>query len=415
MKHSLRAFRYRNFRLFFAGQSLAVVGGWVQLVAMTWLVYRLTGSPWLLGLTGFSGQIAVLVLAPFAGVWADRFDRRKLLVAIHALGALQGFALAALAYGGLVQPWHVIALATISGVVMALETPVRSSFNSEMVPAREDLPSAIAFNGFIQNAGRLVGPSLAGILLAVSSEAFCFLVNGAAKLAVIASLAAMRLAPAARAGRATRAWQGLAEGAAYAWNLVPVRLLLPVVAAVGLAATPYQALMPIFAAEVFGGGAETLGFLMGAAGLGGLVAASYLAARRSVRGLARLVAASAFFAGAALIVFAYSRLLALSTAMIAVVGFSIIATGMSVNTLVQTIVEDGKRGRVLGLYFTAFLGMQPLGAVAAGAAASWIGAAHTLAAGGLCCIAAACWLAHQMPLLRAHIRPIYVRLGIIRE
>ncbi|MGH6692120.1 MAG: MFS transporter, partial [Gammaproteobacteria bacterium] len=383
--------------------------------AMSWLVYRLTGSAWLLGVTAFSGQIAVLVLAPFGGLWADRVDRRKLLLVTQSAAAVPAFALAALAWLDVVEVWHIIAMASALGVVMAIDAPIRQSFLPEIVAAREDLPSAIAFNSGMYNAARMIGPTLAGVLLAVSSEAFCFLVNGATKVVALVPILMMVLGARARQGPQASAWSGFREGAAYAWDLVPVRLLLPVVALVSFMATPYQALMPVFAAEVFAGGAETLGFLIGAAGLGGIGAIVGLASRREIRGLLRWVVAAFGTAGVALIAFSYSSSLPLSLAMMAIAGAGIVITVNGIATITHTIVEDAMRGRVAGFYSMAFLGMYPLGSLAAGAAASWIGAAHTLAAGGLACVAGALWLARELPRLRHHIRPIYVRLGIIRE
>jgi len=415
MIHSLRAFSHRNFRLFFFGQSLGIIGYWVQQIAMSWLVYRLTGSAWLLGVTAFAGQIAVLVLAPFGGLWADRVDRRKLLLITQTAAAVPAFTLAALAFLDMVEVWHVIVMATALGVVMAIDAPIRQSFLPEMVPSRQDLPSAIAFNSGMYNAARMIGPTIAGVLLAVSSEAFCFLVNGISKLAALIPMAMMALAAHVRPSRHASIWEGFRQGAAYAWNLVPVRLLLPVVALVSFMATPYQALMPIFAAEVFAGGADTLGFLIGAAGLGGIAGIVGLASRKELRGLLRWVVAACLAAGIALTVFAYSTHLALSLAMMAIAGAGIVVTVNGISTITMTIVEDSMRGRTSGFYSMAFLGMYPVGSLAAGALASWIGAAHTLAAGGVCCVLGALWLWRQLPELRKHIRPIYVRLGVITQ
>jgi MFS family permease len=415
MIHSLRAFHHRNFRLFFLGQSLGIIGYWVQQIAMAWLVYRLTGSALLLGVTAFSGQIAVLVLAPFGGLWADRVERRQLLLATQAAAALPAFMLAALAYLDVIEVWHIILMASALGVVMAIDAPIRQSFLPEMVPERQDLPSAIAFNSGMYNAARMIGPTIAGVLLAVSSEAFCFLVNGVTKILALIPLLMLVIVVRERPQAHASMWRGFRAGASYAWNLVPVRLLLPVVALVSFMATPYQALMPIFAAEVFAGGAETLGFLIGAAGLGGIGGILCLASRKEVRGLLRWVVAACASAGAALTVFSYSTHFALSLAMMAVAGAGIVITVNGISTITLTIVEDAMRGRVSGFYSMAFLGMYPVGSLAAGALASWIGAAHTLAAGGLACVAGALWLARQLPRLRHHIRPIYVRLGIIDE
>lgn len=413
MNHSLRAFRHRNYRLFFFGQSLSVIGSWTQQIAMSWLVYRLTGSAWLLGVTAFAGQIAILLFAPFGGIWADRLDRRKLLILTQALAMLQAIALAALTYAKLVEVWHVIVMATLLGIVLAFDTPIRQSFTSEMVPSKQDLPSAIAFNAAMQNGGRMIGPAIAGLLLTLSDEAFCFLVNGVAKLAVIASLYMMVVAPRMLPQVKTRLWASFREGAAYAWNLVPTRFLLPMVALVSFMLTPYQTLMPIFAAEIFSSGADTLGYLMSAAGLGGIIGMIYLTSRRDVRGLARWIVLAAALAGLSIIVFAYSEILPLSLIVIGITGFGIIVAANSTSQILQTIVDDDKRGRVMAFFVMAFLGMQPLGSLAAGALASWIGVTHTLAVGGVATMAGAWVLWRRLPVLRQHIRPLYVELGII--
>ena len=243
MKHTLRAFRHRNYRLFFYGQSLSIIGNWVQQVAMSWLVYRLTGSAWLLGVTGFAGQIAVFLFAPFGGLWADRFDRRKLLIITQAMAMVLAFALAALTYAERIEVWHVIVMATLFGFVLAFDAPIRSSFTPEMVPSRQDLPGAIAINGGMQNGGRMVGPAIGGLLLAVTSEAFCFLVNGLSKLAIILSLVMMRMTPQPKISPAVHIWASFREGAAYTWSLMPIRLLLPIVALVSFMVTPYLTLI----------------------------------------------------------------------------------------------------------------------------------------------------------------------------
>ena len=415
MNHSLRAFRHRNYRLMFCGQSLAVLGNWIQYLAMTWLIYRLSGSALLLGVTGFASQVGILVLAPFAGLWADRFDRRKLLLATQFAAMVPGFSLAALAWSGAVEIWHVVVLSSLFGVVMAIEVPVRQTFTPSLVPAREDLPSAIAFNALMQNGGRMLGPTIAGVLIAASGEAICFFLNGASKIVAVITLMMIVVAPAARAPATSSAWSSLKEGIDYTWNSVPLRWLLPVVALVTFMASPYQTLMPIFAAEVFAGGADTLGVLIGAAGLGGIVGMLLLASRKDVRGLMNWIAASAVIAGTALIVFSYSKTFVLSLAMIAMVGLAALMVAMGVSTIIQTIVEDRMRGRVMGLFTVSFMGMFPLGSLTAGAVAEWIGPQHTLAVGGVACVLVSIWLWRRLPELRGHIRPIYVKLGIISE
>jgi MFS family permease len=415
MIHSLRAFRHRNFRLFFYGQSLGVIGYWVQQIAMSWLVYRLTGSALLLGATAFAGQIAVLVLAPFGGLWADRVDRRKLLIVTQAAAAVPAFALALLAWLDVVAVWHVIVLALVLGVVIAIDAPIRQSFLPEMVHATNDLPSAIAFNSGMYNVGRMIGPAIAGVLIIATSEALCFLVNGITKIVALLPFLMMVANPRERPTEHIPIGRAFREGVAYAWNLVPVRVLLPVVALVSFMATPYQALMPIFAAEVFSGGPDMLGFLMGAAGLGGLVGIGLLAARRELRGMVRWVAAACFCAGAALTVFSYSTELVLSVAMLMIAGTGIVVAVNGISTITMTIVEDRMRGRVMSFYTMAFLGMYPVGGLVAGALASWVGAMHTLAIGGVCCMLCAVWLWTRLPGLRVHLRPIYAKLGVIAE
>jgi MFS family permease len=415
MIHSLRAFRHRNFRLFFYGQSLGVIGYWVQQIAMSWLVYRLTGSALLLGATAFAGQIAVLVLAPFGGLWADRVDRRKLLIVTQAAAAVPAFALALLAWLDVVAVWHVIVLALVLGVVIAIDAPIRQSFLPEMVPATNDLPSAIAFNSGMYNVGRMIGPAIAGVLIIATSEALCFLINGITKIVALLPFLMMVANPRERPTEHIPIGRAFREGVAYAWNLVPVRVLLPVVALVSFMATPYQALMPIFAAEVFSGGPDMLGFLMGAAGLGGLVGIGLLAARRELRGMVRWVAAACFCAGAALTVFSYSTELVLSVVMLMIAGTGIVVAVNGISTITMTIVEDRMRGRVMSFYTMAFLGMYPVGGLVAGALASWVGAMHTLAIGGVCCMLCAVWLWTRLPGLRVHLRPIYAKLGVIAE
>ncbi len=413
--HALRAFRYRNFRLYFFGQSMSLLGTWIQQVAMSWLVYRMTGSAFLLGVTAFASQAPVLIFAPLGGLWADRFDRRKLLIASQALALVQAVALALLTYTGLIEVWHILVMAVLLGIVMATDTPVRQSFVSELVPAKADLPGAIAMNGFVQNAGRMIGPSIAGILIAISSEAFCFLVNGVSKIAVVVIVALMQIDVRATKAASTPILRGLKEGVLYAAGLVPIRLLLPIVALVSFMATPYQALMPIFAAEVFKGDARMLGFLIGAAGFGGSSGLIYLASRKDVRGLARHIVIGAALAGVSLMVFAESKLLWLSLIAIMVTGFGIILVGMGVSMIFQTIVADEKRGRVMSFFTVAFLGMSPLGSLAAGALAHAIGAGHTLFIGGAFCVAGAFALWRQLPRLRARIREIYLRIGVIER
>jgi MFS family permease len=415
MKHSLRALKHPNFRLFFAGQTVSVIGTWIHTLAMSWLVYRLSGSALLLGLTGFAAMAPLFFFAPVGGLLADWVDRQKLLLITQELAALHALAMALLAYADLLEAWHVIVLASLLGIIQAGDTPLRQTLLPEMVTAREDLPSAVALSAFMQQAGRLIGPTVAGLLLAVSSEALCFLVNAVSKLGVIAAVARMTIEARSHARRRARILADLAEGLRYAWDTVPVRILLPTLAVVSFMIAPYQALMPIFAAEIYHGGADTLGYLMGAAGLGGGTAVLLLAARRDVRGLARIILAASLGAGTALLAFSQTRLLWAAYVLMFCIGAGMLVVITATSTILQTIVEDEKRGRVMSLYTMSFLGMIPMGSLASGALADAIGAPLTLALSGTCCIAAGLVFWTRVPVLRKHIRAHYVRLGIIRE
>ncbi|HTE14689.1 MAG TPA: MFS transporter [Burkholderiales bacterium] len=415
MHHALRAFRHPNYRQYFIGQSVSLIGMWVQQIAISWLVYRLSGSALLLGITGFAGQIAIFFLAPFGGIWADRFDRCKTLIVTQIITIILTLILAGVAWvgGNGVNVWYVITLAMLLGLVQALETPVRSSYTPELVATKTDLPSAIAFSGGMQNAGRMIGPSIAGLLLAAFSEAFCFAMNAVTKLWLIGALLKIGAAPRLDSAPATRVWASVIEGARYTWSLKPLRYLLPMLALMSFCITPYQALMPIFAAEIFDGGASMLGFLVGAAGFGGIIGMVYLAARPQIRGLMRWAAIGPGIAGIALTAFTFSRTLWFSLACMVVVGFGVIATAMTINTIIQTVCDTEKRGRVTSYYIIAFMGMHPLGCLAAGALASWIGAPYALALFGVACSVGAGLLLYRMPLLRTYIRPLYERAGVI--
>ncbi|RJP79358.1 MAG: MFS transporter [Candidatus Zixiibacteriota bacterium] len=415
LKLLLRALRHRNYRLFFTGQSLSLVGTWMTRVATGWLVYRLTDSPALLGVVGFAGQVPIFLLAPLAGVLADRWDRRRLLILTQVLSMAQSLTLAALTLTGVVTVWHVIALSLFQGVVNAFDTPLRLAFVVDMVDRREDVPNAIALNSSMFNGARLVGPSLAGIIIAVWGEGICFLLDGISYAAVIASLAAMRLAAAARVKTREPVLRGLREGLRVAFGIGPIRAILLMAAFTSLVGAPYLVLMPVVARDVLGGDSHTLGFLMGAVGLGALGGAFFLASRRTVRGLSRILTLAAVLFGLGLAAFSQSRLPGLSYALMLVVGFGMMVQLASSNTILQTVVDDDKRGRVMSLYTTSVLGIVPFGSLLAGSLADRFGAPATLLAGGLGLLAAAAVFARYLPRLRALMRPIYVRKGIIPE
>ena len=413
---ALRALKHRNFRLFFFGQSVSVIGTWMTRLAMAWLIYRLTHSAWMLGVTGFASQIPTFLFAPFAGVWVDRWNRHTVLLVTQAAAMVQSFALAALAISAHIHVWHIMVLAVVQGVINSFDMPARQSFLVQMVEGREDLTSAIALNSSIVNMARLVGPSLAGILIAVKGEGFCFLADGVSYIAVIISLLMMRVntLTLGQGGKPSMIGE-LQAGWDYVSNMVSVRTILLLFAIVSLMGIPYTTLMPVFASTVLHGGAHTLGFLMGAAGCGALAAALWLAVRKSVLGLGRVIGWSAAVFGLALAAFSLSHTFWLSMVLLFVAGFGMIQQMSSSNTVIQTLVEDDMRGRVMSYYAMAFVGMAPFGSLLAGAMARWIGAPHTLLITGLCCAAGSIWYFKNFDRVRASMRPIYRELGILPQ
>lgn len=412
---SLRALQSRNYRLFFSGQTVSLIGTWMTRVATGWLVYRLTGSAALLGVVSFCSQVPIFVLAPIAGVWVDRWDRQRTLVTTQILSMLQSLALAALTLGGIIRIWHIVVLALFQGLVNAIDMPARQSFVIQMVERREDLSNAIALNSSMVNATRLIGPAVAGMVIAATGEGWCFLVDGISYIAVIASLVAMKIRRLeANRGRAEVLGQ-LAEGWLYVRQSRPIRSLLLLLALISLVGMPYTVLMPIFAQRVLHGGANVLGFLMGAAGVGALAAALLLAARKTVVGLGVWIVTSAALFGGALIGFALSRSFWLSLLILPFAGFGMMQTMAGANTILQTIVEDDKRGRVMSYYAMAIQGVAPFGSLLAGAASDRIGVSLTVILGGTLCIGGAVRFALRLPSLRQIVRPIYIRLGILPE
>jgi MFS family permease len=411
----VRALRHRNYRLFFGGQGISLIGTWMTRVATGWLVYRLTGSAFLLGLVTFSSQIPILLLGPFAGVWVDRLNRHRVLVVTQALSMVQSFALAALALAHMITVEEVILLNLFQGAINAFDMPARQAFLIEMVEDREDLGNAIALNSSLVNAARLIGPSVAGLIIAAVGEGYCFLIDGFSYMAVIASLLAMSVTPRVIERAQQSVLSELREGWEYVRGFRPIWSILLLLAIISLVGMPYTTLMPIFAGKTLHGGAHTLGFMMGAVGVGALTGAVRLAARRSVLGLGSKIAMTAAGFGAGLIAFSFSRELWLSLLLLVVTGFCFMQQMASSNTILQTITEDSKRGRVMSFYSIAFQGVAPFGSLAAGAVASRIGAPHTLMIGGAICICGSGWFAMQLPEIRKVVRPIYVGIGIIPE
>ncbi len=411
----VRGLRYRNFRLFFIGQSVSLIGTWMQRIALGWLVYRLTGSPFLLGFVGFVGQMPTFVLASFAGVLADHWNRQRILVLTQTLAMLQAFVLSFLVLTNMVMIWHIVVLSILLGIINAFDMPTRQSFVVKMIDDKRDLGNAIALNSSMVNSARLLGPSLAGLLIAAVGEGICFLVNGLSYLAVVGSLVAMRIRPTDSGAPRARVWRGLREGFNYVSRFEPIWAILLMLALVSVMGMPYTVLMPVFARDVLRGGPQVLGFLSGSAGVGALVGALYLASRRSVLGLGRMIPRAAGMLGAGLVAFSFSRVIVLSFLLMLLVGLGQMIQMASSNTILQTIVDDDKRGRVMSFYTMAFMGLAPIGSLLGGSLASRIGAPWTVFVGGVACLAGAVLFARRLPVLRSKVRPIYVTMGIIPE
>ncbi|MGA9507026.1 MAG: MFS transporter [Candidatus Sulfotelmatobacter sp.] len=413
--HAWRALRHRNFKLFFTGQSISLIGTWMTRVATSWLVYRLTGSALLLGVVGFAGQIPTFLLAPFAGVLVDRLNRRNMLVWTQALAGLQSLALAGLTLAKVVTIHEIIWLSVLQGLINAFDMPGRQAFLIQMVEDKQDLGNAIALNSSMVNVARLIGPALAGFVIAGVGEGYCFLIDGISYLAVIASLLMMRvnIAPARRA--AASMLEQLKEGWTYVRGFPPIRTILLLFALISLMGMPFMVLMPIFASNVLHGGPHTFGFLLGASGVGALISAVSLALRRTVRGLTTMIQISAALFGVGLICFGFSRILPLSMLLMVVVGFGMMQGLAASNTVIQTLVPEDKRGRVMSYYTMAFVGMAPFGSLLAGSLAHRFGAPHAVMITGAFCLAGSLWFTKQLKAIRKIMLPIYVEMGIIRS
>jgi MFS family permease len=406
----LRALRHRNFQLFFSGQLISLIGTWMQSVAQSWLVYRLTGSSLLLGSVGFASQLPVFLFAPLGGIVADRYNRQRVVIGTQAASMLLASALAALTLTGIVQVWHIFVLAALLGVVNAFDIPGRQSFLVDMV-GKEDLMNAIALNSSMFNGARIIGPAIAGILVAKIGEGWCFFANAISYVAVIIGLVMMRVQP--RSHRPSGSpLAHIAEGFRFVRQTDPIRAILFLLGLVSLVAMPYTVLMPIFADKILHGGARGLGVLMGATGVGALLGALTLATRTGVRGLGRWVAFSCGGFGLSLILFSLSRSFWLSAAFLLPVGFCMMLQMSSSNTLIQAMVPDHLRGRVMSVYSMMFMGMAPFGAFLGGAFADRLGAPLTVTIGGVACMGGAALFGIHLPRIRVEARRLIVAQGI---
>jgi MFS family permease len=410
---NIPALKSKNYRLFFGGQGLSLVGTWMTQVATIWLVYHLSSSPWLLGVVGFTSQIPSLVLLPIAGVLVERWDRHRVLLATQVLSMIQSLSLAFLTLTGFINIWHLIFLSLFQGTISAFDAPARQVFITEILDKKEDLASAIALNSSMFNGARLIGPAIAGLVIAAVGSGACFLIDGLSYIAVIAALLAMRIKPRKIVTNHSHPWKSFQEGFAYTFNFPPIKAIIMLLALVSFMGMQYTVLVPIFADKVLQGGPQTLGFLMSSAGVGSLIGAVYLLSRKSVIGLGNFIAYSPAIMGFGLIGFSLSRILGLSMLMMLIVGFGFIMQFTSSNTLLQTIVEDDKRSRVMSIYTMAFFGMLPLGNLFGGALASHIGVTKTLVISGIACILGTVYFSQKLPELRRLVAPVYIKLGIL--
>jgi MFS family permease len=411
-----RALKHKNYRLFVSGQSLSLIGTWIQQVAMTWLVYRITDSAFMLGVVGFSGQLPLFIIAPLAGVFADRWNRHKMLLYTQSLALVQALILSVLVFTEVVHIWQLIVLAVLLGAINAFDMPIRQAFVFEMIDdKKEDLGNAIALNSSMVNAARLVGPSIAGILIATVGEGWCFLINSISYVAVVVSLLKMEIKIVPGRKRETKIAEELKEGFSYTFGFAPIMYLILLLAVVSLMSNSLTLLAPVFAKECLHGNASTFGFLMAGYGSGALAGAIYLLNKKTVLGLGRLIAFAVIFLSLSMFVMAISRIFILSITMMFTAGTGMMLHIASVNTLLQTISEESKRGRVMSFYAMAFRGMSPFGSLIGGGLGGWIGAPLTVLIGAAACFVSALFYISKLPVIRPLVKPIFESLGILPQ
>ncbi len=408
-----RSLQYRNYRLFFSGQSISLVGTWIQRIATPWLVYHLSGSVFLLGVVGFAGQIPTFLISPFAGVLTDRWNKYHILIVTQILAMIQALVLAFLYLTGTIEIWHIVVLSVILGIVNAFDVPARQSLVINMVDKKEDLGNAIALNSSMVNGARLLGPSIAGLLIAFAGEGYCFLINGFSYLFVLLFLFLMKIKLPEVKKKENHILKEFMEGFRYTFGSLPIRYMILLLALVSLMGMPYTVLMPVVAKEILHGGPHTFGFLMGASGIGALSGALYLASRKNVLGLGRIIPMAAATFGIGLVAFSFSGIFLISMILMIIIGLGMMLQMASSNTILQTIVDDDKRGRVMSFYTMAFMGTAPFGSFMAGTLAKTIGVQYTILMGGITCILGALIFARKLPEIRKAIHPVYVKLGYI--
>jgi MFS family permease len=415
LRYAARAFRHRNYRLFFAGQGTSLIGTWMQQVAMSWLVYRLTGSPSLLGLIGFISMMPMFFMTSIAGVFVDRWSRHRLLLATNICAMTQAIILSILTLTGHVAVWHVIVLGFFLGIVNAFDMPTRQSFVIEMVERKEDLNNAIALNSAMFNGARLVGPAVAGLAVAAFGEGICFLLNALSFVAIIVALLSMKVKQKPLKTRGSRPFEGFREGYRYAFGFMPIRYCLLLLTLMNFIGMQYATLMPVFAKDILHGGAHTQGFLVSASGAGALIAALYMASRKNALGLEKIAPFALVLFACAMFLYSASRTTTLSLVAMLISGIGMMTVLISGNTIIQSVVDEDKRGRVMSFHAMATLGTMPFGSLMAGTLAAHIGAPHTVAIGAAGCLVGSFFFAWKAPALRALARPVYVAHGIVKE
>jgi len=410
-----RSLQHRNYRLFFSGQTISLIGTWMQRIALSWLVYRMTGSEVLLGVVGFVAQIPSFLLAPVAGVLIDRWSRYRVLLVTQVISMIQAGILAWLSLTGTLEIWHIIVLSLVLGCINAFDMPARHSFVIDMVENKDDMGNAIALNSMMFNGARLIGPSVAGVVLATTGEGVCFLINALSYIFIIISLLAMRVPAMGEKKKETKIFSELKEGFAYAFGFPPIKSIILLLGLVSLMGASYQVLMPVYAKDILHGDSHTFGFLMGAAGAGALLGAVYLASRESVMKLGRLIPAATALLSVGLVALAFNSSFLVSMFLMFFTGLGMMAQAAASNTIIQTITDDDKRGRVMSLYTMALMGTAPFGSLLAGWMAKLLGTPWTIFIGGAVCLIGALVFYKRLPTLKKIVQPVYVRMGIIPE
>jgi MFS family permease len=413
IKNVFSSLRSRNYRTYFIGQGISLIGTWMQNIALSWLVYRLTGSVFLLGLVSFTSQIPTFIITPFTGVLTDKYNRLKIMTVAQVFFMLQALAMTLLVLLNLVEVWHIIVLSTIFGIISAFDAPARQSLVIDLIDDPKNLGNAIALNSALFNGARLIGPAIAGVTIALVGEGICFLLNTLSFFAVIAALLQIKLPVKKTPIQSSNFKESFTEGFHYTFRSVPIRTLIILLAILSLFGFPFMVLLPAYAKEILHGGSDTLGFLMSALGTGALMGAIYMAARKSVLGLGKIISINAVILGLAVVSSSFSETILVSLIALCCGGLSMILLLASINTMIQTIAEEDKRGRVMSFYAMALMGTTPIGNLMGGTIASGIGIPHTLLIGGTIIILTAIWFELNRKSLRKYIRPIYVSKGIL--